>query len=153
MRLFHLFCAHWWSVIDYFYLKKRAHGLNKYLKNCIKFSDFIKCWEFSDRLKKFWHIKKDTTEWNLAASCFVFLSKLSFSLMLEPTEFSDKVIYSTWVLFLAYHCLLCLGNNTFQLRALSFGYDCMSLNTALILKMDAESSFEASVTMCIYQST
>lgn len=29
----------------------------------------------------------------------------------------------------------------------------MSLNIALILKMDAGSSFEAPVTMCIYQST
>jgi len=29
----------------------------------------------------------------------------------------------------------------------------MSLNTALILKMDAGISFEAYVTMCIYQST
>jgi len=80
---------------------KHVHGLNKYLKNCITFSDFIKCREFSDRLRKFWHIKKDTAEWNLPASCFVLLPKLCVSLMLEPTEFSDKVSYSSWVLFLA----------------------------------------------------
>jgi len=41
----------------------------------------------------------------------------------------------------------------FHLRALSLGYDSMSLNTALILKMDAESWFEASIIICIYQST
>lgn len=80
---------------------KHAHCLNKYLKNCTKFSDCKKCWKFSDLLRKFWHIKKDTAEWNLSASCFVLLPQLRFSLILEPTEFSDKVSYSSWMLFLA----------------------------------------------------